>query len=80
MESVLQVVGAVCILAAYIAAQYRLLTQEHLAYLLCNLVGAAILAGIAYHEGQWGFLLLEGTWTLISLRGVLQWSRALRAA
>lgn len=74
MEAILQIVGAVAILAAYVAAQFRLLQQEHPAYLLLNLCGAGILAVIAYHERQWGFLLLEGVWTLISLRGVIQWS------
>ena len=74
MEAILQIVGAVAILAAYVAAQFRLLQQEHPAYLLLNLFGAGILAVIAYHERQWGFLLLEGVWTLISLRGVIQWS------
>ena len=73
MEAVLQIVGALLVLAAYVAAQFRLLQQEHPAYLLLNLVGAGILAVIAYHDRQWGFLLLEGVWTLISLRGVLRW-------
>lgn len=73
METFLQLVGAVCVLAAFVAAQVRLLTQEHLAYLLLNAIGAAILSVLAYHEQQWGFLLLEGVWTLVSLRGVLLW-------
>jgi hypothetical protein len=73
VEAILQIVGAVAILAAYVAAQFRLLQQEHPVYLLLNSLGAGILAVIAYHERQWGFLLLEGVWTLISLRGVLRW-------
>ena len=74
MESVLQIVGAVLVLAAFVAAQARWLSQQHLAYLLLNTFGAAILAVLAYQERQWGFLMLEGVWTLVSLSGVAQWS------
>jgi len=77
VESILQIVqivGAILVLAAFVAAQLRLLHQESLAYLLLNAVGAAILAVLALEEQQWGFLLLEGAWTLVSLRGVVQWA------
>ena len=52
MGQVLQVVGAILILAGYAAAQFRLLDQQSYTYLLLNLVGSAILAVLAYEEGQ----------------------------
>ena len=78
MESILQIVqivGAVLVLAAFVAAQLRLVHQESIVYLLLNVVGAGILAVLAFEERQWGFLLLEGAWTLVSLWGVIQWVR-----
>jgi hypothetical protein len=66
MDQVVQIVGALLILAAYAAAQFHYLDQDSLAYLVLNLVGSAILAVLAWREEQWGFLLLEAVWALVS--------------
>lgn len=60
METILQIVGALSVLAAYVAGQLGLLHQEHPTYLVLNTTGAAVLAALALHEKQWDFLLLEG--------------------
>jgi hypothetical protein len=60
------------ILAAFGAGQFKLLNTSSLAYAVLNLIGSAILAIVAYIESQWGFLLLEGVWALISLWSVTQ--------
>ena len=66
MSQLVQVAGAIAILVAFAAAQLRLLSIESRLYLVLNLAGSLVLAFDAWHERQWGFLLLEGVWALVS--------------
>lgn len=75
VDQLLQLLGAVLILAGFILAQLRRLDQRSYAYLGLNLVGSAILAVLAFAERQWGFLLLEGVWAVVSLWGLVARAR-----
>ena len=68
----ISLIGSLAILAAFIANQARRLTTTGLTYLVLNTLGSGILAVIAIIEHQWGFLLLEGTWALVSLWSLLR--------
>ena len=71
LEQLIEVVGAVLILAAFALNQFRGLDRHSWAYLLLNLAGAGILTAIAWRHQQWGFFLVEGVWSLVSLWSVL---------
>ena len=74
-EQLLQLAGAILVLAGFTLAQMRVLDPQSLTYLLLNAVGAAILATLAFVGEQWGFLLLEGVWTIVSVAGlVARWT------
>jgi hypothetical protein len=72
MEQALQIFGALLILAAYAGAQAGMLDQRSYSYLALNIVGSAILAVLAALGQQWGFLLLEGVWALVSVWSLAQ--------
>lgn len=71
MSQIVQVVGSLLVLAAFAAAQRGVLNPKSLWYLVLNFVGSAILAVEAVLEQQWGFLVLEGVWAIVSGVGLL---------
>ena len=72
MDQIVQVIGALLILAAFTAAQFGRLHTSSRLYLVLNLVGSIVLTALAWHERQWGFLLLEAVWAVVSAWGLFQ--------
>lgn len=70
MGQLVQIIGAMFILSAYIASQQGRLRLDSVQFLAMNTVGAAILAVVAAVNRDMGFLLLEGVWTWVSARGL----------
>jgi hypothetical protein len=71
----IQVAGSLLILTGFAASQAGRLPITSRRYLVLNFVGSAILAVLAAIDIQWGFLLLEGVWAVVSLWGLVQVSR-----
>jgi hypothetical protein len=66
-----QLSGSILILAAFVLAQLGRLDPSAWAYLWLNVVGSGVLAVDAWFERQWGFLLLEGVWCLVSAASIV---------
>jgi hypothetical protein len=72
MQQAVSIVAALLVLLAYAANQRGKLGREDVRYNLLNLVGSAALAWIALDGRQWGFLLLNGCWALLSVPPLLK--------
>jgi hypothetical protein len=71
-DQLLQLAGAAMILAGFHLSQRNVLDARSYPYLLLNLCGGALLAVLAYQQQRWGFVLLEGVWTLVALTGLIR--------
>ena len=67
----IEVAGSLLVLSAFAAAQKGLLGVRSLAYLGLNIAGSLVLAVIALLHQSWGFLLLEGTWAIVSAASII---------
>ncbi len=65
-------VGALLILVAYIGHQMNWMDTRKAGYNILNAVGSAIRSYIAFHPFSIGFVVLEVTWTIISIYALLR--------
>jgi len=66
---VVSIIGALAVLGAFAADQFGWVDPGRLSYAVANFAGGGILTVVAVIDGQAGFILLQGAWTLISLWG-----------
>jgi hypothetical protein len=67
MDAIVQVVGSLLVLAGFGLAQFGVIDMKSRSYLVLNVVGSSVLAVEAIVGHQWGFLLLEGVWAIVSM-------------
>ena len=66
MDQLLQIAGALIVLAAFALGQMGKLGTDSRVYLAMNAVGGAVLALLAAADQHWGFLILNGTWAIVA--------------
>ena len=72
LYQLISLAGAAMILAAYVAYQRGRMGREDRLYNLLNFVGSGLLTWIAAVDRRWGFIILEGSWALLSLWPLLR--------
>ena len=65
-------IGAMLILSAYVGHQMKWMDSRRAGYNILNAIGSGILAYIAFHPFQIGFVVLESVWALISIYALLR--------
>jgi hypothetical protein len=65
-SQLIQIVGALLNMGAFALLHFEIAPSSALRYLLPNWLGSVLLVGSAYADRQWGFLLLEGAWVLVT--------------
>ena len=71
MAQLVQIIGSLLVLAGFALAQLGFLDQKSRRYLVLNVIGSGVLAVDAVVEQQWGFLLLEGVWAIVSAISII---------
>lgn len=68
---VLAISGALLILFAYVAHQLHKMSIDTITYQVLNLVGGSCLTVTACVTRQYGFILMEGSWAVVSAFGLI---------
>jgi len=72
MDAVIQIAGSLLILVPFVLVQLGRMKAASRSYLLLNLVGSTVLAIDAAVGHQWGFLLLEAVWAVVSFIALMR--------
>lgn len=75
-DQLISLVGAILILAAYLSLQRGWMRREERLFNAINLVGSILLTYSAVRNWNVGFIVLEGSWALLSIPGTLRPRRA----
>lgn len=72
MDQVIQMVGALLVLGAFIASQMKRLSTDSPLFLALNAAGTGILTVVAAANRDLGFTLVEGVWAIVSAWGFVR--------
>ncbi len=65
-------IGVGLILLAYFLNTSKLLPSDGKLFFVLNIVGAALACYGSFLINYWPFVILEGTWTLVSIYGLMK--------
>ena len=74
-NDIIGTIGVGLILMAYFLNTARLIENNGKSYYVMNIIGATLATYASFLILYWPFVILEGTWTLVSLYGLMKTMR-----
>ncbi len=71
-NDIIGTIGVALILLAYFLNTAKLLPPDGRIFYVLNIIGAALACYASYLIGYLPFVILEGTWTLVSIYGLMK--------
>jgi hypothetical protein len=71
-NDIIGTLGVGLILLAYFMNTVGLVKKEGRTYYVLNIIGGALACYASYLIPYWPFVILEGTWTLVSIYGLMR--------
>jgi len=71
-NDIIGTIGVGLILVAYFCTTFGLLNGKTKAFFLLNIAGAGLACYASYLIPYWPFVVLEGTWFLVSVIGIFK--------
>ena len=62
----IQIIGALLNMGAFALLHFEIAPSSALRYLIPNWLGSVLLVMSAYVDHQWGFLMLESAWVVVT--------------
>ncbi len=72
LENTIGVIGVGLILMAYFLNTARYIPNNGKLYFVMNIIGAALACYASFLIDYFPFVILEGTWTLVSIYGLMK--------
>ncbi len=71
-NDIIGVIGVALILVAYFLNTEALIAVNGKLFYVMNMIGAALACYASFLISYWPFVILEGTWTLVSIYGLMR--------
>mgnify|MGYP001416296255 CR=1 FL=1 len=71
-NDIIGTIGVGLILVAYFLGTEKLLNRDSKLYYVLNIIGAGLACYASLLINYWPFVILEGTWTLVSVYGLMK--------